>query len=203
MRQSLAIWLWLVWYSLCWLGWSWILGNSPVLASHTQLHKHFIGSSQWYYKAGTLFCQWGKKKQPGRVNTSSLFISQLITVEPWLQPSIKSQDSWPSQHWNKVIGSRNHTAWPRAGGSGILLKEESINGDWQSSSVLRDSVEGGYDFNTTRHLFVPKDPQTLIFGSLGLQSSDFQSWTLWEVSRSWWLRPCHTSTCVQLVAHRP
>lgn len=66
LRQSLAIWPWLVWYSLRRLGWPWIFGNSPALTFCNQLHKYFICSSQSYYKTGALFCWCKNSNRKGK-----------------------------------------------------------------------------------------------------------------------------------------
>lgn len=140
LRQSLAIWPWLVWYLLHKLGWSWIFDNSA-LNFCNQLHKHFICSSQWYYKIGALFCQCNNSNRKGKHEFFIPFVVDNRRTRFQTKHQITGLIAQPSQQglviWNKVTGPRNRTMWPKAGGWGILLREGSTHEDWPFSSVLR------------------------------------------------------------------
>lgn len=70
MRQSLAIWPWLVWYRR--LGWSWIFVNSPALTFCNQLHILFALPND--IMTGALFCWCKNSNRKGKHESSIPFL---------------------------------------------------------------------------------------------------------------------------------
>lgn len=206
LRQSLASWPWLVWYPLHRLGWSWIFWQFSCLDFLQPASQTFICSSQWFYKTGALFC-WCKNSNRKEKHESSIpfIVNNCRTrIQTKHQSGLIAELSQQGLViLNKVTCPRNRTMWPNTGGWGILLKEWSTHRDWPFSSVLRGYGRRIRLFNNTVWWFGPKEPQKACNWRPDLQCSGAQRWTLWEVTESWGLGPCHISKYVQLGAHWP